>query len=157
MSSWMKRKPRNDPAHATQQCVALSMRILASSCACTESTISTPTCSHAGRPAMKSSSITHCMKLSPITGAPSFQPVATRTRSAMSGSGRGVMRSTMSHGHVVFVSTQSRSALSPRRSRKSSSPERKREPLWRRLSQLSSVTGAPPRFMRARSIAAIAP
>ena len=67
--------------------LALRMRILASSYGATESTISTPTRSHAGRPLQKASSITHWMKLSPITGAASSQPVAAFTRSARRASG----------------------------------------------------------------------
>ena len=153
----MKLKARSVPAQAMPLCVALRMRILASSKACTDSTICAPARSQAGRPAMKSSSITHWMKCSPITGARSSQPVAARTRAANSGGGRGVMRSTMSQGQRVWAPTQVRNAPSPRRSRKSSSPARNRVPLLRRLSQFSSVTGAPPRCMRACRIALIAP
>jgi hypothetical protein len=130
--------------------VALSRRILASSCACTEFTISTPTFSHSGRPAMKSSSITHWMKLSPMRAARSSRPVAALTRSATSGVGRGVMRSTMALGLVVFASTQACRALSPSASMNCSRPPRERSPLWRRLSQFISVTGPVPACLRAR-------
>ena len=99
---------------------------------------------------MKSSSITHWMKLSPINAALSSQPVAAFTRSATSGVGRGVMRSTMALGLVVWASTQAFSAPSPSASMNCSSPPRERSPLWRRLSQFISVTGPAPASMRAR-------
>ena len=102
---------------------------------------------------MKRSSITHWMKLSAITGAPSAHPVAANTRSATSGVGRGVMRSTIAFGLLVFASTQRASASSPSRSMNCISPLRERSPLWRRLSQFSSVTGPAPDLMRARRIA----
>ena len=153
----MKCSPRSVPAQAMQLCVALSRRIFASSNTCTEATISAPAFSQAGRPAMKRSSMTHWMKLSAITGAASAQPVAASTRAATSAGGRGVMRSTMSFGQVVFASTQARNGASPRRSKKSSSPARKRSPLLRRLSQFSSVTGPQARRLRSARIAATAP
>ena len=140
-----------------QLCVALSRRILASSYGATDATICTPTFSHSGRPARKSSSITHWMKLSPITGAASARPVAASTRSATSGDGRGVMRSTIAFGLLVLASTQPSSSRSPSSSMNCSRPPRKRSPLWRRLSQLSSVTGPAPARMRRCSMAASAP
>jgi len=54
----------------------------------------------------------------------------------------------MSFGVLVLVSTQAISEVSPRRSRKSTKPARKRSPLLRRLSQFSSVTVPPPRLLR---------
>ena len=98
---------------------------------------------------MKLSSITHWMKLSPMTAALSSQPVAAFTRSATSGVGRGVMRSTMALGLRVFSCTQALSAVSPSASMNCSRPPRERSPLWRRLSQFISVTAPAPAFMRA--------
>ena len=106
---------------------------------------------------MKRSSMTHWMKLSPISAAGSSTPVAARTRSRTSGVGRGVMRSTIAFGLVVLACTQASSAVSPTSSMNCSRPPRERSPLWRRLSQLSSVTGPAPLFMRARSRAVSAP
>lgn len=106
---------------------------------------------------MKRSSITHWMKLSPISAAGSSLPVAASTRSRTSGVGRGVMRSTIAFGLVVWASTQASSAASPIRSMNCSRPARERSPLWRRLSQLSKVTGPAPLAMRARRIAVSAP
>ena len=155
----MYSSPTSVPAQAMQLWLALRMRILASSYGCTDSTIS-----HADllprRPAvaMKSSSITHWMKLSPITGAASSQPVAARTRSRHSGGGRGVMRSTIAFGQLVLACTQAQQRGVAGRSMNSQQPARKRSPLWRRLSQFSSVTGAARRArLRARRIAASAP
>ena len=140
-----------------QLCVALSRRILASSCALTDCTISTPAFSHSGRPAMNLSSITHWMKLSAISAAGSSTPVAARTRWRTSGAGRGVMRSTIAFGLLVLCCTQASSSLSPTSSMNCSSPARERSPLWRRLSQLSSVTGPLWRSRRRRSMAVSAP
>ena len=74
--SWMNCRPMSVPAQAMQLCEALSSRILASSYGATESTNWTPTLSQSGRPAMKSSSMTHWMKLSAVTAAASSSPVA---------------------------------------------------------------------------------
>lgn len=93
------------------------------------------------------------MKLSPINAAGSSTPVAALTRSRTSGVGRGVMRSTIAFGLVVLASIHSRSAVSPISSTNCSSPLRERSPLWRRLSQFSSVSLPAPLRMRARRMA----
>jgi hypothetical protein len=120
--SWMKFSPASVPAQAMQLCVALRMRILASSYGCTEATSSAPTRSHSGRPAAKLSSTTHWMKLSPVMAAASSRPVAAFTRARNSGGGRGVMRSTMALGQRVFAFTQASRSVSPARAMNSSSP-----------------------------------
>ncbi|MCY1534256.1 hypothetical protein D9M68_696200 [compost metagenome] len=106
---------------------------------------------------MKRSSITHWMKLSPMRAAGSSTPVAALTRWATSGVGRGVMRSTMAFGLLVWACTQALSASSPSASMNCSRPPRERSPLWRRLSQFISVTGPAPACMRARSRVTSAP
>ena len=130
--------------------VALRMRIFASSWACTDSTISTPT-SLPGRPAGDEAVLDD--PLDEALGHHRRRVVDSRwprfTRSATSGGGRGVMRSTIAHGQVVCVSTQARSAA--RRGARGSRAGRRESasPLLRRLSQFSSVTAPPPRRMRA--------
>jgi hypothetical protein len=78
---------------------------------------------------MKSSSMTHWMKLSAISAAGSARPVAAWTRSATSGDGRGVMRSTIALGLRVFARSQASSSSSPSAATNCMSPSRARAPL----------------------------
>ena len=93
----------------------------------------------------------HSVYKLPVNSIRIFNAYGLRSRT--SGAGRGVMRSTIAFGLVVFASIQARRAASPSRSTNCNRPLRERSPLWRRLSQFSSVTGPAPAALRARRIA----
>ena len=136
--------------------LALRMRIFASSWACTDATISTPTRSQAGRPSQKSV-LDHPLDeaLAPSPAPRRRSPVAAFTRSATSGGGRGVMRSTIAFGQVVWASTQS--AQRGLAARRRGSRAARRESARRCCAGCRSSAGSPgppPRRMRARRIAA---
>ena len=133
----------------------LRMRIFIASKACTSSEKVAPALSQSGRPAQKSSSITHWRKFSWVTGAASSMP-KVRTRSSSFGPVAGTMQSTIELGKVAFASIQSARSGSDRRASETI-VWRRIAPLPCRLSQLWPVNGPVPAARRRFKAAIIAP
>jgi hypothetical protein len=112
-----------------------------------------PTSPHGGRPAAKSSSITHWRNGSATTGQRSSMPRVSCSHSRSASAVTGVMRSTIEFGNVQLSCTHSTSAA-PARAAAASMARRAASPLPGRLSQLRIVSGPAPRSRRTARAAA---
>ena len=101
--------------------------------------------SQRGRPAAKRSSITHIVNSSAGTGQASSAPSASAAAARVASVGAGTMRSTIAFGNVTDSSSQaSRPGSAPAAVRNWTTALRVVLPAESRLSQDSTVTGAPP-------------
>ena len=132
------------------ECPALSMRSLYCSQSWIRSVKSAPASSHGGRPAAKSSSMTHCLNGSETTGQLSTMPAVSRSQSRSAGAVAGVMRSTIEFGNVQCPSTHAGSAGSSRAAAESVAA-RVASPFRGTLSQLRIVIGPAPGRAGARA------
>ena len=130
----------------------LSRRSLISSYASTSSVKIAPAASHLGRPAAKRSSRTHIENASAGTGQASCSPRMLWTSARVASVGAGTIRSTIALGKLTDWDSQvSSCGEAPAACRYCSTRPPVIVPADCRLSQDSTVTGAPPSAWRLAS------